>query len=140
MKILGREPALVIGAVNSFIMLAATLGWSFLSGEQAPLWVATINGLSAVLLAVTIRPLSTGVFSQLIGTVVALIAGYGIDLSPDFVFALNGALMPILMFATRGQASPIETPITQKSLDPTIEAARKEGLATDTSGPVETTA
>lgn len=140
MKIFGREPALVVGAVNSIIMLLATLGWTFLSGEQAPLWVGLVNGLSAVVLAITIRPISTGVFSQLIGAIVALVGGYGINLSGDFVFALNAALMPILMFVTRGQASPIETAVTNKSLDPNIEAARAEGRATDTAGPVETTA
>jgi hypothetical protein len=127
MKIFGREPALVVGAVNSLIMLAATLGYSFLTGEQAPLWVALVNGLSAAVLAVTTRPISAGVFSQLVAAIVALIGGYGISLSAEFVFALNGALVPILMFVTRGQVSPIESSVTQPSLEPTVEAARHDG-------------
>ena len=139
-KIFGREPALVVGAINSIIMVGATFGYSFLTGEQAPLWVGLVNALSAVVLAITIRPLSIGVFSQFFAAFVALVAGYGINLLGDFVFAINAALVPVLMLITRGQASPVETAVTQPSLDPTIEAARKEGLATDTKGPVETTA
>lgn len=140
MKVLGREPALAVGAINAIIMLAGTLGVSLLSQEHAAAWVAVVNGLSAVILAWTVRPLSPAVFSQFIGAVVALVAGYGIALSSEFVFGLNAAIVPILLFVTRGQVSPIETRITQPSLDPTIEAAKAEGKATDTAGPVETTA
>ena len=126
MKILGREPALVVGAINALIMVAGTLGFSLLGQDQAALWVALVNAASAAILAWTVRPLSPAVFSQLVGAIVAVIAGYGIELSSDFVFAINGALVPILMFLTRGQVSPVETAVTQPSLDPTAEAEAHE--------------
>lgn len=133
-KLFGREPALVVGAINSLIMVGGTLGFALLGPEQAGLWVALVNAASAAILAWTTRPLSPAVFSQLFGAIVATIGGYGINLSADFVFAINAALVPLLMFITRGQVSPVETAITKKSLDPTVEAARHEGE------PVTTTA
>jgi len=112
MKILGREPALIVGVVNALIMLAGTMGFALLGADQAALWVALVNGISAAILAWVTRPISPAVFSQLIGAIVALVAGYGIELTAEFVFALNAAITPTLMFLTRGQVSPVNTAIT----------------------------
>lgn len=140
MKVLGREPALIIGAINAVIMFGGTLGFSLLGMEQAALWVTAVNAISAVILSLATRPWSASVFSYALASVIALGAGYGIELKPEAVNGLNGLIVPILMLITRGQVSPIETRVTKSSLDPTIEAARAEGKATDTAGPVETTA
>lgn len=124
-KLFGREPAEVVAVVNALIMVAGTFGLALFTQEHAALWVAVVNGISAAVMAWTTRPISVGVFSQLIATIVALLAGYRIELDPEFVFALNGALSPILLFITRGQVSPIETRITHAS-----EAANKPEVQT----------
>jgi hypothetical protein len=123
MKILGREPALTIGAVNSLIMLAGTLGFTFLSADQAGVWVLLVNAISAAVVGWATRPLSPAVYSYLLATFVAFGAAYGLELTPEFVNGINMALVPILMFLTRGQVSPVETAVTQPSLDPVPEAS-----------------
>jgi hypothetical protein len=121
-KLLGREPALTIGAINSLIMLAGTLGFTLLSAEQAGLWVLLVNAVSAAIVAWATRPLSPAVFSYLLATIVAVGGAYGLEFSAEFVNGLNMALVPILMFLTRGQVSPVETAVTKPSANPVPEA------------------
>jgi hypothetical protein len=125
-KIFGREPALVIALVNAVIMFGGTLGFHFLSLDQAGLWVLGVNAVSAAILAWATRPLSPAVFSYALASVIGLAAGYGLQVTPEQVNGLNLLVVPILAFLTRGQVSPVETAVTQKSLDPTKEAAAHE--------------
>lgn len=127
MKLFGREPALFVATLTALIMFAGTLGFSALGEDQAGLWVAGVNAVFAAILAWTTRPLSPGVFAMALSALVALGAGYGLNLTEVQVNGLNGLLVPILMFLTRGQVSPVETAVTAESLDPTVEAARKAG-------------
>ena len=140
MKLFGREPALFVATLTALIMFAGTLGFSALGENQAGLWVAAVNAVFAALLAWTTRPLSPGVFAMAVSAIVALGTSYGLNLTEVQINGLNGLLVPVLMFITRGQVSPVETTLTKPSLDPTVEAAKAEGKPVDTSGPVETTA
>ena len=125
MKILGHEPALIIGVVVALISLGGTLGFSFLSMDQAGLWIAGVNAIAAAVLAWTTRPLSPGVFTAALGALVALGTGYGLQLTGEQVNGINGLLVPILLLVTRNQVTPQETALTS-----TTEAAGKPEVQT----------
>lgn len=126
MKIFGQEPALVVGAVNALIMVAGTLGFTLLGPDQALLWVALVNAISAAVLAWTTRPLSVGPFAYLFSTIFAAGAAYGFDVGEQTQLAINAGLVPILALLTRGQVSPITTVVTGTTEAPTAEAAEHE--------------
>lgn len=128
MKILGREPALIVGVVNAAIMFAGTLGFPFLSDVQAGALVLVVNAISAVIVAWATRPLSPAVFSYAVSTLISLGVAYGFTLTDAQIAGINGLIVPMLALLTRGQVSPVETKVTNSSNDPTVEAARKDGL------------
>lgn len=130
MKILGREPALVLGVIVAGISLLGTLGFAFLSDTQAELWIAVVNGIAAGLLAWTTRPFSPGVYTYIVGAFAALGTGYGLSFTDPQIAAVNGFMIGVLTLITRNQTSPIVTAITKSSKDPTIEAAKHDGIAT----------
>jgi hypothetical protein len=112
-RVFGREPALVVATLTALIMFAGTLGFSALGENQAGLWVAAVNAVFAAFLAWTTRPLSPGVFAMALSALIALGAGYGVNLTEVQINGLNGLLVPILMFLTRGQVAPQETAVTR---------------------------
>lgn len=126
MKIFGREPTLVISVAVAAISLAGTLGFHVLSPVQAGLWILVVNGVAAIGMAFTVRPIQPGIYTYAIGTLVALAAGYGLNIGPEQVNGINLLVVPILALLTRNQVSPVETVITAKSNAPTPEAAAHE--------------
>lgn len=124
MKLLGREPTLWIAVLNAAVILLGTFQFHLLTGTQAALIVVAINAVFAALNAAAVRPVSPVAFTYAVGALVALAASYGLNLSIETVGALNASVIPLLALLARGQVSPVETPVTNASLDPTIEAAR----------------
>ena len=126
MKILGREPTLWIAVLNAAVILIGTFGLRFLTGEQATLIVVAINAVFAALNAAAVRPVSPVAFTYAVGALIAVAASYGLHLGPETVAALNASVIPLLALLARGQVSPVETSVTNKSLDPTPEALAEE--------------
>lgn len=124
MKILGREPTLWIAVLNAAVILLGTLQFRILNGDQATLIVVAINAVFAALNAAAVRPVSPVAFTYAVGALVAVAASYGLALPPETVAALNVSVVAILGLLARGQVSPVPTPATNASLDPTPEAAR----------------
>jgi hypothetical protein len=122
MKIFGREPALIIAVVTSAVLLAGTLGFRWLSGDQAGFVVAAIVALAAAATAWTTRPIAPSVFTGAVGAVVALVAAYGYELNPETVAAINSFVITVLALLTRGQVSPVETVVSNASNAPVPEA------------------
>jgi hypothetical protein len=112
MKIFQREPALYIALLTSLISLAGTLGYSLLTGDQASLWIVVVNALAGAATAWMVRPISPAAFTYAIGAVVALAAGYGLNVPADTVAAINALVIPALALLTRNQVSPQETPVS----------------------------
>lgn len=112
MKILGRDPTLWIGVVSSLIVVAGTIGFHWLSGEQAGLMVAAINAVAGAVNAWTVRPISPVAFTYAVGAIVALVASYGLHVSDASLGAINLAIVPILALLSRNQVSPQDTPIS----------------------------
>lgn len=108
-KILGREPALVIGLIGAFVTTIAATGVDWLSAGQAAALVAAI---SAIIIALTTRPVGPSLFTGAWTALVALFAEYQLDLSDELVAAVSGLILAIFAFITRQQVSPLETRFT----------------------------
>ena len=112
MKLLGREPTLWIGLLSSVVILVGTFGLKLLTGEQAALIVVAINAIFGAINAYAVRPVSPVAFTYAVGSIVAVAGAYGLNLSIETVAALNAVVVPALALLTRGQVSPVETPLT----------------------------
>jgi len=112
MKLFGREPTLWIAVISSGIVLLGTVGFSWISGEQAALVVAAINAIAGAVNAYTVRPISPVAFTYAVGAIVALLTSYGLNFTDPQVGAVNALTITILALLSRGQVSPEETVLT----------------------------
>lgn len=121
--IFGREPTLWLAAASSLIIVVGTFGLKFISGDQAALLVVAINAIFGAINAYTVRPISPVAFTYALGSIIALVAAYGVNLPDTTVASLNAAVIPILALLSRGQVSPVETPVSEITENPLPEAA-----------------
>ncbi len=128
MKILGREPTLWLATISSLIIIVGTFGLKFISGEQAALLVVVINAIFAAINAYAVRPISPVAFTYAVGSIVALVGSYGVNLPIETVASINAAVIPILALLSRGQVSPTESAISKITADPLPEAADASDL------------
>lgn len=112
MKILGREPTLWIAVASSLIVLVGTFGLDVINGQQAALIVVAVNGIAAAINAWTVRPISPVAFTYAVGSVVAVLGAYGLNLPIETVASINAAVIPILALLSRGQVSPQDTAVS----------------------------
>lgn len=105
MKILGREPAVVLGVVSGALSLIVTFGVG-LSSEQAGAIVAVISAVFAAITAWATRPIVPSAFTGLVAASVALLAAFHFNVAPETVGSLNALVLALLVFITRGQVSP----------------------------------
>ncbi len=112
MKIFGREPTLVIGAIAAALSVAVSFKFDWLTAGQAALIVVVLNAGLGILNAVKVRPIAPAAFTYGIGAVAALLAAYGLHLSQELVGSVNGLVLSVLMFLTRGQVTPTDDPRT----------------------------
>ncbi len=113
MKLFGREPTLWIAVVTSTVSIIGTLGLHWISGPQAALAVVAINGVFGAINAYAVRPISPVAFTYAIGAIVALLAGYGLQVPDATVAAINALVIPLLALITRNQVSPQDTPVSK---------------------------
>lgn len=104
-----REPALYLTVVSAGLSFLVALNVG-LSPEQAGLIVAAITAVLGAIATVVTRPIMPALFTTAVVAVADLLAGFHYDLSPGLVAAVNGTLLAILMFVTRGQVTPAITP------------------------------
>lgn len=109
MKILGREPALIVGVIGAFLTTVAATGVDFLSAGQA---AAATAAITAIVIAVTTRPVGPALFTGAWTAIVALLAEYQLDLSDELVGAVSGLILAVFAFITREQVSPQNTMIS----------------------------
>ena len=112
MKIFGREPTLYIAVISSLIIIIGTLGFHWLTGQQAGIIVAAINAVAGAVNAYAVKPIAPAAFTYAVAAIVAVTASYGYDVSPETLAAINLGVVPLLALLTRGQVSPEETPVT----------------------------
>jgi lipopolysaccharide export LptBFGC system permease protein LptF len=122
LKLLGREPALIIGVVSAALSLVVTLGVG-LSTDQAGAIVAVISGVFAAVAAVLTRPIAPAAFTGLVTVAAALLSAYHFNVAPGTVAAINTTVLAILTLLTRGQVSPAPALTRPKAVAATADAS-----------------
>lgn len=112
MKIFGREPTLLIGTIASLLSVGVGFNFDWLTARQAAVIVVALNAVLGVINAIAVRPISPAAFTYLVGAVATLCAAYGLHFSQSSVGAVNGLVISVLMFLTRGQVTPTADPRT----------------------------
>lgn len=105
-----RDPTLLIQFIGALlsVLVAFNLG---LSDEQAALWMAVIAGVFSAINAAVVRPISPAAFTGLVTAVAALVGGYGFEIGPEKLSAINFAVtMGIALFFTRPNVTPVKDP------------------------------
>ncbi|MFJ1993064.1 hypothetical protein [Streptomyces asiaticus] len=107
MKILGREPALLLGLVAVLVKMAAAFGLD-VSGEQQAVVNALASALVGLILAVMARD---GVGAAVLGFVqasIALAVGFGLDWSAERqAVVLSVAAAVVAMFDRTQVTAPV---------------------------------
>ncbi len=107
-----REPALIIGVIGAALSLVVSLGFDWMTAEQAALIIAVLNGALGVANAIAVRPIAPPAFTDTVGAVASLAAAYGFNVAQDTVGAVNGLVLAVLVLLTRGQVTPAKDPRT----------------------------
>lgn len=113
MKILGREPTLWLAIIYAVLTVLGTTGLAHFSGAQANLTNAAIAAVVGAINAYAVRPISPVSFTYAIAALVQLAAAYGIAIPDVTLTAINGLVVPALALLSRGQVSPVETPVSK---------------------------
>lgn len=103
-KIGGREPALWIAAVGALATWAVSLELDWLNAGQA---TAITTAISAVLIALTTRPIAPGLYVAAVAAGAALFAEYQLAVSDAFVTGLGMVILAgFALFGIRPQVTP----------------------------------
>ena len=108
-KIFGREPAAFVSVLAALLTLLAAPDLGFISPGQA---VAIIGALTALVLALTTRPIAPAILTGAVTAIAGMFAEFGLEFSDDGVAAAGAAVLALFAFITREQVSPKETVIT----------------------------
>lgn len=128
-----RDPTLVtqfLGALLG-VLVAFNLG---LTDEQAALWMAVIAAVFTAINAVLVRPITPAALTGLVTAVAALIGGYGFEIGPEKLSAINFAVtMGLAFFFTRPNVTPKADPQPGQGVS-TVMASRIRGEVSNPSG------
>ncbi|MFJ8538194.1 hypothetical protein [Streptomyces sp. NPDC093591] len=103
--ILGREPALWMNTLSAVLGLIVTFNVG-LTAEEAGWAVAGVSAILGAIAAALTRPIAVQAFTTLVATLASAVAAFGYEVAPTTTAAVNGAVLAVLMFITRGQVSP----------------------------------
>lgn len=108
MKLLGREPALIISAIGSFVTVLAALN---IPGVTAGAAAAITAFVSAIIIAITTRPWAPALFTGVVAAGASLFAEYGLHVSDGVVAAIGGLILAgFALFGIRPQVTPAAAP------------------------------
>jgi hypothetical protein len=107
-RIFGREPALVMGAIGAVLAWIATLGFEWMDAGQS---TALITFLSALVIAATTRPWAPALFVGVISAGASLAAAYQLHWSEEAVTGLGTIVLAgFALFGIRPQVTPAADP------------------------------
>ncbi|MEV5862397.1 hypothetical protein AB0L83_22115 [Streptomyces sp. NPDC052071] len=107
MRIFGREPALILNTLAGVLGLLVTFQIGGLSSEQAGWIVAGTSAIFGAVAAAMTRPIAVQAFTAAVATIASAVAAFGYEAAPTHVAAINGFILAVLMFVTRGQVTPL---------------------------------
>jgi hypothetical protein len=105
MRIFGREPALYLNTLSAVLGLVVTFNVG-LTQDQAGWLVAGVSAVLGAIAAALTRPIAVQAFTTLVATVASAVAAFGYNVAPTTTAAINGLVLAVLMFLTRGQVTP----------------------------------
>lgn len=105
MKIFGRDPVLFLNSLSAILGLVVTFNVG-LTEDQAGWIVAGMSAILGAVAAALTRPIAVQAFTTLVATVASAVAAFGYDVAPTTTAAINGLVLAVIMFITRGQVSP----------------------------------
>lgn len=113
MRILGREPALWLNSLAACLGLLVTFNVGLTEVQAGWLVAGTSAVLGAIAAALT-RPIAVQAFTALVATVASAVGAFGFEVAPTTTAAINGCVLAVLMFITRGQVSPVRPDTSAK--------------------------
>jgi hypothetical protein len=112
-RIWGREPALWLNSLAGVLGLAVTFNVGGLDADEAGWIVAGCSAVLGAIAAALTRPIAVQAFTTAVATIASGVAAFGYEAAPTHVAAINGFVLAVLMFVTRGQVTPV--PAVSKS-------------------------
>lgn len=109
MKIFGREPALWISTIGIILTLLAAFNVDFVTVGVAD---AVVAAMTAILVAITTRPVAPALFKGVVTAGVALVAQFGLHFNDVQIGAMTAASMALVVLIVRGQVSPEQTGVS----------------------------
>jgi hypothetical protein len=106
-KIFGREPALWLNSLAGVLGLAVTFQIGGLDATEAGWIVAGCSAILGAVAAALTRPIAVQAFTTAVATIASGVAAFGYEAAPTHVAAINGFVLAVLMFVTRGQVTPV---------------------------------
>lgn len=102
-----REPAAWLGFLGAVLTVLVTFNLKGLSSEQAALISAALAAIVGAVQAALVRPIAPAAFTAAVAALAALVAGYGLELPPELVGAVQAAVVAFLSLGTvRSQVTP----------------------------------
>ena len=121
MKIFGREPAAIVGAIQAVLALAVSFGWLEFIGlkgqNDVALVVAVVAALAAVYLAYVTSETLLAPVIELFKAALALAAIYGLSITTEQTGMAIAAITAVFAFLQRSQTAPLPSP-TFKYISP----------------------
>jgi hypothetical protein len=109
-KLFGREPALALNSLAGILGLAVTFQIGGLDATEAGWIVAGCSAILGAVAAALTRPIAVQAFTTAVATIASGVAAFGYEAAPTHVAAINGFVLAVLMFVTRGQVTPAIPP------------------------------
>ncbi|THA56092.1 hypothetical protein [Streptomyces sp. A1136] len=116
MKILGREPVVVLNTLSAVLGLIVSLGVTSLTAGQAAAIVGAATAILGAIAAAMTRPIAPQAFTAVVAAGAVLVAAYGYDVSQGTIGAVNTTVLAVLTLLTRAQVSP--SPARQLAAQP----------------------
>lgn len=114
MKIFGREPAAIVGAIQAVLALAVSFGWLEFIGLKGQgdvaLVVGVVTALSAVYLAYVTNETLLAPVIEVFKASLAMAAIYGLSITTEQTGLVIAALTALFAGYQRTQVSPLSNP------------------------------
>jgi hypothetical protein len=109
-KIFGREPSLWLALIGALVAWAVSLGFDWLNAGQA---TAIVTFITAVVIALTTRPVGPPLFVGAVAAGAAMFAEYNLAVSDAFVTGLGAIILAgFALLGVRPQVTPVADPRT----------------------------